>query len=46
VGSLPEKGRKVDYHNVTFIVDQVQGQRIFKVKLIIKRKTVDGPRVQ
>ena len=41
VGSLPEKGRSVEYHNVTFIVDQVQGQRIVKVKLIIKKKSVE-----
>jgi magnesium and cobalt transporter len=41
VGSLPEKGRAVDYHNVTFVVDQVQGQRIVKVKLIIKKKPAD-----
>jgi len=44
VGSLPEKGRSVDYHNVTFIVDQVQGQRIVKVKLIIKKKSHDEPK--
>jgi CBS domain containing-hemolysin-like protein len=41
VGSLPEKGRAVDYHNVTFVVDQVQGQRIVKVKLIIKKKSTN-----
>jgi CBS domain containing-hemolysin-like protein len=39
VGSLPEKGRKVDYLGVTFVVEQVRGQRIVKVKLL--KKPVD-----
>jgi magnesium and cobalt transporter len=43
VGSLPEKGRAVDYHDVTFIVEQVDGQRIVKVKLIKKKKAMDTP---
>lgn len=34
VGSLPEKGRSIVYHQVAFIVEQVEGQRIVKVKLI------------
>ena len=34
VGSLPEKGRSILYHQVTFVVEQVEGQRIVKVKLI------------
>jgi CBS domain containing-hemolysin-like protein len=34
VGSLPEKGRSIVYHQVTFVVEQVEGQRIVKVKLI------------
>jgi magnesium and cobalt transporter len=42
VGSLPEKGRAVDYHEVTFIVEQVEGQRIVKVKLIIKDTATKG----
>jgi magnesium and cobalt transporter len=39
VGSLPEKGRSVNYHDVTFVVEQVLGQRIVKVKLLISEKT-------
>jgi magnesium and cobalt transporter len=42
VGSLPEKGRTVDYHDVTFVVEQVEGQRIVKVKLITRKKPVDS----
>ena len=34
VGSLPEKGRSILYHQVTFVVEQVEGQRIVKIKLI------------
>jgi magnesium and cobalt transporter len=41
VGSLPEKGRSVSYHNVTFTVVEVEGQRIVKVRLITKEKTPD-----
>jgi magnesium and cobalt transporter len=41
VGSLPEKGRAVEYHEVTFVVEQVEGQRIVKVKLITKKKAMD-----
>ncbi len=41
VGSLPEKGRSVDYQDVTFVVEQVEGQRIVKVKLITKKKAID-----
>jgi magnesium and cobalt transporter len=44
VGSLPEKGRSIDYHNVTFVVEQVEGQRIVKVKLLAKKKALDGRR--
>jgi CBS domain containing-hemolysin-like protein len=35
VGSIPEKGRSVKYHNVTFITEQVVGQRIVKVRVVI-----------
>jgi magnesium and cobalt transporter len=42
VGSLPEKGRTVAYHEVTFVVEQVEGQRIVKVKLITPKKPVDS----
>ncbi|HBC46995.1 MAG TPA: magnesium/cobalt efflux protein [candidate division Zixibacteria bacterium] len=42
VGSLPEKGRSVDYHDVTFIVEQVEGQRIVKVKLLTQKKAPDN----
>lgn len=41
VGSLPEKGRAVEYHGVKFIVDQVQGQRILKVRLLIPDRSSD-----
>jgi magnesium and cobalt transporter len=34
VGSLPDKGKTVLYHSVTFVVEQVEGQRIVKVKMI------------
>ncbi len=44
VGSLPEKGRTVSYHDVTFVVELVEGQRIVKVKLITKLKTLDTKR--
>jgi CBS domain containing-hemolysin-like protein len=34
VGSIPEKGRSVDYHDNTFVVEQVEGQRIVKVRVL------------
>ena len=46
VGSLPEKGRSVDYHDVTFVVEQVEGQRIVKVKLHHpRRRRMDNQRL-
>jgi CBS domain containing-hemolysin-like protein len=42
VGSLPEKGRSVDYHDVSFVVEKVEGQRIVKVLLITKEKAAGG----
>jgi len=39
VGSLPEKGQVIDYHNLKFVVHRVEGQRIVKVKLFVTRKT-------
>ncbi len=41
VGSIPEKGKSVEYQGVTFIVELVEGQRIVKVRLITKKKTAD-----
>ncbi len=38
VGSLPEKGRKLSYHGVTFIVEEIEGQRIVAVKILIDQK--------
>jgi CBS domain containing-hemolysin-like protein len=38
VGSLPEKGRAVKYHGVTFVVDEVEGQRIVKVRVLASKK--------
>lgn len=35
VGSLPEKGQIVKYHNIKFVVHRVEGQRIIKVKLAV-----------
>jgi len=42
VGSLPEKGRSVKYHDLTFVVDKVEGQRIVKVKIHTDRKKASG----
>ena len=36
VGSLPEKGQIVKYHNIKFVVHRVEGQRIIKVKLTVE----------
>lgn len=36
VGSLPEKGQIVEYHNIKFVVHRVEGQRIIKVKLTVE----------
>jgi CBS domain containing-hemolysin-like protein len=38
VGSLPEKGRAVKYHGITFVVDEVEGQRIVKVRVTASKK--------
>lgn len=38
VGSLPEKGRAVKYHGITFEVDEVEGQRIVKVRVTASKK--------
>ncbi len=37
VGSLPEKGQIVKYHNIKFVVHKVEGQRIVKVKLMVEK---------
>ncbi len=37
VGSLPEKGQVVKYHNIKFVVHRVEGQRIVKVKLTVEK---------
>ncbi len=37
VGSLPEKGQIVEYHNIKFVVHRVEGQRIVKVKLMVEK---------
>ena len=37
VGSLPEKGQIVEYHNIKFVVHRVDGQRIVKVKLMVEK---------
>jgi CBS domain containing-hemolysin-like protein len=37
VGSLPEKGQIVKYHNIKFVVHKVEGQRIIKVKLTVEK---------
>ena len=34
VGSLPEKGSKINCRNLAFIVDKIEGQRIVRVRLI------------
>lgn len=38
VGSLPEKGKKLSYHGATFIVEEIEGQRIVTVKILIDQK--------
>ncbi len=38
VGSLPEKGQIVNYHNIKFVVHKVEGQRIVKVKLTVEKQ--------
>jgi CBS domain containing-hemolysin-like protein len=40
VGSIPEKGRAIEYHNITFIAEQIDGQRIVKVKIVAKKKPI------
>lgn len=37
VGSLPEKGQVVEYEGIKFVIHRVEGQRILKVKLMMKR---------
>jgi CBS domain containing-hemolysin-like protein len=37
VGSLPEKGQVVEYNDIKFVIHRVEGQRILKVKLMMKR---------
>ncbi len=37
IGSLPEKGQIVKYHNIKFVVHRVEGQRIVKVKLTVEK---------
>jgi CBS domain containing-hemolysin-like protein len=39
VGSIPEKGRAVEYHGITFIAEQVVGQRIVRVRVVIRKKS-------
>ncbi|OGC93792.1 MAG: hypothetical protein A2W25_06635 [candidate division Zixibacteria bacterium RBG_16_53_22] len=41
-GSIPEKGKAIEYHNITFIAERIEGQRIVKVKVIIKKKPPGG----
>jgi len=36
VGSLPIEGQVVEYRNIQFAVDQIDGQRIVKVKMTIR----------
>lgn len=43
VGSLPEKGQVVEYKDIRFVIHRVEGQRILKVKLIKKGKTIETP---
>jgi CBS domain containing-hemolysin-like protein len=38
VGSIPEKGRSVDYHDARFEVEQVDGQRIVRVRVVTMPK--------
>ena len=38
VGSLPEKGQTLVYHQLKFVVHKVEGQRIVKVKLSLEKK--------
>lgn len=42
VGSLPEKGQIVKYHNIKFVVHRVEGQRIVKVKLMVEKQWDKG----
>ena len=42
VGSIPEKGRAIEYHNITFIAERIEGQRIAKVRIITKKKPPGG----
>jgi CBS domain containing-hemolysin-like protein len=42
VGSLPEKGQVIDYHQVKFVVHRVEGQRIIKVKLSIIERNAEN----
>jgi CBS domain containing-hemolysin-like protein len=42
VGSIPEKGKAVEYHRVTFIAEQIEGQRIVKVRVVANYKTPGG----
>ena len=38
VGSLPEKGSSINYRDLTFVVDKIEGQRIVRVRVIDKQK--------
>ncbi len=44
VGSIPEKGRAVKYHDVTFIAEQIEGQRIVKVRVVTGKKSHNSRR--
>ncbi len=35
LGSVPEKGQRIYFHNLLLIIDEIVGQRITKVKLIL-----------
>ncbi len=38
VGSLPEKGQVVEYQGIRFTVHRIEGQRIVKVKLMVRKR--------
>jgi CBS domain containing-hemolysin-like protein len=37
-GSIPEKGRAIEFHGITFIAEQIEGQRIVKVRVVARKK--------